>query len=555
MAARLVLLLDCPSLGKAVKPIGEKHRLVCVGLLVLTIAGHASPAFPFSSPNVPIGDPVYREIDKLAAFGLVPDILYGQRPWSRSEIARIIGKALQHRADRPEASPADRLLEKLKNDYREELVDAAILLHPLKYVEAEYTFLDSESRPIPDNGFGAVDALIEPLTAYQEGRHFPDGHQLAVETEHDLRASRYFSFYARPRLQVDATHGGDGSVTPFAQQLYGKFQFRNTELEVGRDSIEWGQGEFGGVLLSNNARPFDLIKLSNPSPAILPWIFQYLGPLRYTFFVANLGPEREFPNSFLTALKVSLKPVAFFELGIDQILVWGGEGAPGPLTPGNVVKEFFGFRPSGAGNLSNREFGFDLRLWLPWFGHAQLYLDTQIEDIELGTSSFMLTDLASYQAGLYLPRLDTEGKRTLRLEYHHGSPFFYRHAPFTTGMAMNRRLWGDELGPQGDGVSLSFSETLSPELSVSPAFQYERRDSDLLTQTEDARSENRHLVLVAARPEETRWTWKVAGSYQARKDLRMGLELAYQRIQGFNFSAVDDRNAFLGRLQVRWDLF
>ena len=43
-----------------------------------------------ASVNVSTLDPVYRTIDKLVGHGLVDDIIMGQRPFSRIEIARII---------------------------------------------------------------------------------------------------------------------------------------------------------------------------------------------------------------------------------------------------------------------------------------------------------------------------------------------------------------------------------------------------------------------------------------------------------------------------------
>ena len=517
----------------------------------------------YSTPNVPVDDPVYRDIDKLVAAGLVKDVIYGQRPWSRGEIARIIASAMQNREKMgPPVAPDDReitllmsidtLLEKMKKRFQEELAGKTFSIHPLSYVEAQYTFLDGESRPIPNNGFGSVNAVIEPLTAYQEGRHYPDGHQWSLETEHSLRATRYFSFYVRPRLEFDVTHGGDADADLFVQQLYAKFAVPHFELEVGRDSIEWGQGEQGGILLSNNARPLDMIKISNPSPTILPWLFKYLGPFRYTFFVANLGPEREFPHSFLTGLKLSIKPVSFFEMGFSQLMVFGGDGAPGPLSVGNVVGEFFGRRGGGVDiiNLTNRETGFDFRFFLPMLRNAQVYLDVQFED-DSSDRIFMLTELATYHAGIYLPRLGDSGDTSLRLEYRHGSPYFYKHSQFVTGMALNGRLLGDELGPHADGAYVTFSHEPSENLWLSYSFRFERRDGDFVTEVKDPK---RRVVTVTPQPAESRIGLSVKGIYNFKKPIALTLEFGYERIDSFNFSA-DDRNAFLGSVSVRYHLF
>lgn len=538
--------------------------------LLAVVVFSCSGLWAFSAPNVPIDHSIYRDIDKLVASGLVKDVIYGQRPWSREEIARIISVAMKNRervyplqsADKRDIAYwayIDETIERLKWDYQEELIDRgaiegkskAVFFHPLEYVHAEYTVLDSEARAIHSNGLGSVDAVVSPLTAYEEGRRYPDGHQIAVETESWLKASSYFSMYLRPRFQLDVTHGGDVSLKPFVQQLYVKFAVPHFELEVGRDSLEWGQGEFGGVLLSNNARPLDLIKISNPSPSRLPWVFKYLGHWRYTFFVANLGPEREFTYSYLTGIKLSLKPVSFFELGFSQILALGGNGAPGPLTVGNIFTEFFGERVGDpkALNLTNRQVGLDFRLFLPFLRNAQVYLDIGLEDSDGESKAYIFADLANYHAGIYIPRLDYDGRMSLRFEYLHASPHFYRHGSFSTGMALNKKLLGDELGPDADGIYATFAYDYSPNLWFSFGTQYELRDGDQLAQVFDP---DRRIVTLLDRPDESRIGFRAEALYKFKQPCDLMLEFGYDHINSFNFIEGDNRNDFLFRAGFRF---
>ncbi len=570
----LTTLVWFPALLAALKRKSPQKMktLRLATLLILLLAAPA--AWGYSTVNVPIDDPAYHDIDRLVALGLAKDVIYGQRPWSRGEIARIIAVAAKkHRDQGPILAPdegeislrieTEDLLERLEKDYREELVQLGAAdgdrktfsFHPLAYVEGGYTLLDSEARPVLSNGLGRVVASIEPLSAYREGRRYPDGHQLALETEHRLRAGRFFSFYLRPRFQFDVTHGGDAGVHPYVQQLYAKFAVPHFELLAGRDSMEWGQGEFGGILLSDNARPLDMIKVSNPSPSILPWVFRYIGPIRYTLFVANLGPEREFPHSFLTGFKVNLKPVSFFEVGLGQLVMMGGDGAPS-LSFGRATSEFFGFRGNtlGAANVANRETGFDFRFYLPFLRNTQLYWDMQFEDV-YQSKIFMFTELANHQAGLYIPRLNNEGTMALRLEYRHGSPYFYRHGTFTTGMALNGRLWGDELGPQADGAYVTFTHDPSERLRMTWNLRYERRDGDVLLELLDPDGGNRRLTVATPLPAEHRIGANIRGDYRVRPKIRLRLELGYERVLSFNFVKGDGRNGFLVGTSARFDLF
>lgn len=550
--------MPLPLLQDYDRPVLKRFILIAVVLLNLLpglAVFAASAKANFSTPNVPIDDPVYRDIDRLVGLGLAKDVLYGQRPWSRGEIARLIRRARDKFNEHPLSPEIGQLLGRLEVRFREELNQERVSIHPLSFVQAGYTFLDGEPRPIPINGLGLVNAKIEPLTAYKEGRHFPDGHQIAVETEHFLTASRYFSFYLRPRFDFDVTDDGNADLEPFVQQVYAKFGAPHFELEAGRDSLEWGQGEFGGILLSNNARPLDMVKISNPSPSILPWIFKYIGLIRYSLFVANLGPEREFPYSFLTGLKLSFKPVSYFEFGFSQLVMMGGDGAP-DLSVKRALSEFFGYRGNtkNAPNFANRETGFDIRFYFPFLRNSQLYLDVQFEDTYQDIS-YIFKELANYQVGFFIPCLDASGTTSLRLEYRHGSPYFYRHGTFITGMALNELLLGDELGPQADGAYVDVVHDLSPDLQLTGRFRYERRDGDVLQELLDPDGNNRRVVVVTPEPAEQRIGFGVQGRYFINPKIWLTLDLGYERILSFNFVKGDDRNGVVGSANVRFFLF
>ncbi len=523
----------------------------------------AGTALAQSSPNIPIDDPVYRDIDRLVSFGLAPDVIYGQRPWSRTEIARLVsGAAMKFKDLESPMTPSDNdlswrigaseLLKRLQERFHEELDEEKVFfIHPLSYVQGEYSYVDADARAIPVNGIGgAIDGMISPLTAYREGRHYPDGHQMAVETEHSARLTRFFSLYVRPRFQAEIHDNQDVSFNPFIQQLYGKFTVPHFELEAGRDSLEWGQGEFGGILLSNNARPLDMIKASNPSPSFLPWYFRYMGPIRYTVFVANMGPEREFPRSFLTGFKVSIKPAHFLEMGLSHIMNIGGEGAP-TVSFFDGVQEFFMHRAGNTQvqNLANHLFGLDFRCLMPFLRNSQVYLDVAFEDARKWT--YMLHHLANYQAGYYLPRLSQDGAISLRLEYKHGSPYYAQSGTFTSGLTLNGNLLGDALGRDGDGFYAKIFWDRSGRLQWRSEFHVELREADAIAESADHLS----LIKVTDLPTESRIGLSAGAKYRVRPDTEIDIEIGYDRVHQFNFTAGDQRNSIASRVGIRFNLF
>jgi hypothetical protein len=511
-----------------------------------------------------VDDPVYRDIDKLIAAGLVKDVIYGHRPWSRREIARIISVALKNREKiGPPIAPDDRevslriyvddILERLQERFREEPKE--FRLHPLEEVRFDYTILDSPFRTVPaNNGIGQIDAVINPLVAYREGRHFVDGHTIGLETAHSARLSKYFSLYFRPRFEVLAPNTGSSDANFIVQKLYGKFAYRNFELEIGRDSLVWGQGEHGGFLLSNNARPLDMITLGNVSPFYLPWIFKYLGPNSIRIFFAEMGPEREFPHAILSGYKWSFKPVHFFEIGLNHVVLMGGDGANGPSFF-EAIGEFTGILSAvtenkGGAAFTNRIFSVDGRITFPFLRNSVFYAEVAFDDTN-NEIDVLFEDNGLYFAGFYIPRLTPSGSVDLRLEYRHIPGVAYRHSLYTSGWTLNRRLLGDEIGPDGDGFSAKVRADLTDRLLLETEAAYERRDSDLLT-TVTSGPDVVDIAKAQDNPAEHRVRWQGDLCWQVRKDLEARFGLGYEHAHNFNFAQNQDVDNWLGTFALKW---
>ncbi|MBI4373291.1 MAG: hypothetical protein HY542_00285 [Deltaproteobacteria bacterium] len=408
-----------------------RPRQLTLFLILLTLSG---PLYGYSSPNLPVDDPVYRDIDKLIAAGLVKDVIYGQRPWSRREIARMIFVSSERRKNSPEEEEAkpvwryvDQILARLKEEFHEELVDSGRLegerkssrIHPVEKADFDYTLLDSPFRTVPrDNGLADTDAQINPLTAYRGGRHYVDGSTLGLETTHTAKLSKYLSLYARPRLETSVPNTGAAEVNLLPQNLYAKTAYERFALQAGRDSLIWGQGEHGGLLLSDNARPLDMIKLGTDSPLSLPWILKYAGPTGFQIFFAAMGPERnDYPNAILSGYKLTLKPVAFFEIAVNHVVMMGGDGANDPGF-WEALGEFTGAKGTFTGNkrqdaFTNRLFSIEGRWTLPFFRNSVFYAEVGFDDT-YSTLKVLFEDNAMYLAGIYIPRLDASGRLDLR---------------------------------------------------------------------------------------------------------------------------------------------
>ena len=95
----------------------------------------------------------------------------------------------------------------------------------------------------PANGVGSIDARQNPFLQNHGGKRLVEGTTLSLETNSWIRLTKFFAFDFAPRFQVAFENLENPQAKVFVENFYGKFLFKNVELEVGRDNILWGQSD------------------------------------------------------------------------------------------------------------------------------------------------------------------------------------------------------------------------------------------------------------------------------------------------------------------------
>ncbi|MBX7148096.1 capsule assembly Wzi family protein [bacterium] len=506
--------------------------------------------------NIPVSDPVYHDIDTLIAHGLVKKAIIGQRPWSEEQIRRMLKEAQENSealCDKFEGAKRERCDR--RKDYASELIDhlnerfrpssKPFQFHPFDSLEVNVTFLDSPWRNVlATNGVGQIDARVNPLVANQNGKHYVDGAQYSLDLTSWGGDSRYLILDSKigieslfPRNSIN----DDFNLIP--TRLYLKSGYKNFSVTIGRDEVIWGQGENGGLLLSKNARPLDMMMLTADHPFYFPWVFKYLGLFKPSLFVANLGSEDFADQPFFTGLKFTLKPASFFELGISQALIMGGKNGP-EISPGEVFGEFFASRGgflSTSGiqneNLSNRIYGFDGRINFPSsLRGASLYFEMMSDDAFF--SRFKTN--WSYLGGLYIPRIDNKGKLSARAEFRYMAPIFYRHGVFVSGYTLNKQILGDELGSDAYSVSGKLYYHPCDKTRLRASLYYQNRDNNLWLKTPSS-----EFVVTLDTAAEKRIGTRLDGDFKVSKKIALNTGLGYEHVSNFNSTSVSRHNFLL----------
>lgn len=540
----------------------------CFALLVPTLL-HA-----VSTPNVPPASPLYAQIDKLIAFGLVKSAVYGQRPWSRNEMARLTSEALKKFGEKcpPEAGPPSAgetspkacgfigdILDSLKREFRDEMIARGdqegkrknIDIHMIDTGSVEFLFTSAEFRAVPaDNGLGAIDARVNPFTTYKEGAHTVRGADFAIEADHWARLSKYASLYLRPRFTALVDYQGDGRADVTLQNAYAKFNIANFEIEAGRDAVLWGHSTEGGVLASTHVRPMDLVKISNDSPFKLPWIFRHLGYNKYTFFVSTLGPESIFKNALMYGFAASLKPASFIELGFEHQFTFGGEGAP-DIDFLDLLSEFFLYRRNGGGlnsaNDGDNRFGLNVRIQIPRLRNTTLYAEGIFEDYGKESFFHQFTQQMAFQSGVTIPLLTSNGKNSLRLQYEHIPAAYGRHGLWISGLSQNGLSRGSPYGSQSQTVSAEWGHLFSLRKRLNVRAMYTNNGNDQFTTTPSSSGGPDRVIKTVDNPQEHRFLVEGAITWPLSRRWTVEPQVGYEYAANFNFIQNDDRqNIALG---------
>ena len=522
-------------------------RVVSLALLALLL--FAANAFALSSPNIPLDSPIYAYLEKLSGAGLIRSDFRGIRPFSKAEAARLVLEAEAALKERPDVSAlasevVQRLKELLPREYglyREE--KAPFLDYNLvASSRLRYVYLDgtprSYERPVHDPGNDGVFGIgsgLRPPNPYpsialqhgtegtpflpnNEGIVYRDGHNAELRFSSEAYLGRQVSALIEPLFVY---RGSGGAAQLLLNKGYVKLGGGGLELEVGRDANWLGLGTRGAITLTDNARNFDLIKLSSPEPLSLgSW-----GMVKYSLIASRFdrtvtdGAERQ---PWFYALKLSYKPASDWEIGFNLGRQVGGPGVNNSF--GDTLRGVIG--GTSADN-SNGLAGIELRYRASWLRNTEFYGEFSGED----TAAFWPI-VESYVAGFYIPRLTDSGRDDLRFEFFKGNNILYTNGTFPEGYLYRGMPIGHSQGGATIEFYLRYSHWFSPRNILALELYRTDRGHEGRVEVNGVRQgiERKHAGTIS-------WNLPLAG------DVDLNLMYGREQISNFNLAnGVDQTN-------------
>ena len=444
-----------------------------MALLLLVIT--AAPVYAVSSVNISLERDIYADIQLWATEGLIPSELGSIKPFAASEVGNQLAAALDRcKAMKVPSASCRRIADYYAKLFSAEIAEAKSSDQP------GYTYI----KPLEVLSF-RYNYLTNPYSVYNnEGMDYGEGHNAVLQLQSHARLGKYFSMFVQPAFIYNQHFGqaenDDSRATFRLHKGYAKLTVSNVELLVGRDSLWWGPGYHGALLMSNNAHPFDMIKLSNPEPVLLPWIFSYLGPVQFNLIFSQLNDQRrgqELANPFLYGLRLGLKPHPSVELGATHLVMFGGPGRR-DMSIGEVFSTLYSnLNKDNQKTDSNQEFAADIAVTLPnlkkylyVIDGLRLYAEVGGEDI--GNPP----DRRAYLAGFALFKPFSLEQAVFRAEYAILSPYsvptaWYSHSWYP--MRYEGRVFGHHAGTDAEDIFFEWSHNIE-KFSYKIGFDRER---------------------------------------------------------------------------------
>ncbi len=493
----------------------------------------------FASVNVPLDSWIYPAMERLIGQGYIDTAFLGLRPWTRMSCAHMLiemNSKTEFHTDVP--SEIWKLKQALDTEFAPEI--ATWEGHPSESLELDSLYtrvMDIAGTPVNDSYHFGQTLINDYGRPYWQGVNNITGFSASAN---DGR----FAFYVDGEYQYAPTIPGyplsvrqviaNVDVNPLqpptpisADQFrlldtYAIMKYGGLDFSVGKQSMWWGPGEGGAMLMSDNAAPWWMLQINRLEPFNVPGLSKFVGPFEFANFFGALAGHQFPAGPYMFGQKVSFKPSQNLEFGFTRDDVFGGQGHV-PITFSsfwNAFSSFTDVTPQvkfSRNDPGARHASFDASYRLPLLGRSvTLYTDSIVHD---DVNPISAPQRAGFNPGIYFARLPGVPKLDFRAEAVYTDPptvasmgghFIYWEIIYHDLYLNDRYLMGSWIGREGKGYQAWTTYHLSPRSSIQLAVRNAKIADDFIPGGS------------------TQWDWNVSGDLWVHKNFEIKPFLQYE---------------------------
>lgn len=451
------------------------------------------------SSYLPLDSWVYPAFERLAALGLVNTAFMGTRPWSRRQCRQLLEEVDERSLLR---SSTDFQTQDLLLALRRELFDendSRFAENRSLEVESVYARVLSASGNVLNEGYH-----FGQTYAYDFGRPFRRGTNVISGSSFSASYGNLFFHFAGEFEHSPAEPGLTASeasfiaerdrvspptAAPFASvnqfkflDAYAGMNLGGWQFSFGNQSLSWGPGPGGSLLLSDNAAPFPMLRIASDEPIDMPGISKIFGPFHMEQFYGRLSGHRGLSQPWIYGQKVSFRPLRSLEFAYGRTTLIGGTGHP--LTSGSFFESLVGRVDSARNTVPG-----DSRTAVDWTWQIPKVHDRVSFYGELTSDDdpipFQNLSKAMVRPGIYFPRLPLLPKWDFHFEWtssttpgrgplqDHGA-LNYWNLDYTSGYTNSGGLLGNTVGREGITLQAWTRFWISPRRTLDISWKQSR---------------------------------------------------------------------------------
>ena len=492
-----------------------------------------------ASTYVPLDSWVYPAFEQLIGRGYIDTATLGLRPWTRMSCARLMVEMHEKVEGHGDLPPQVAQLQRyLDAEFAEEL--EALEGRAVESIQLDTLYtrtLDIAGKPLNDSYHFGQTLINDEGRPYQQGVNNITGFSaraqdgrfafyVSGEYQHSPSAPPYSLLERSVIAEVDLNPLQP--ATPFATidrfrllDTYVAMKYAGLDLSIGKQSLWWGPGEGGALLMSNNATPLWMVQIKRSSPLYIPGVSKVLGPIETDNFFGSLAQHHFPPGPYMFGQKFSCKPLRDLSLSISRTVIFAGQGHV-PLTFGSFWNSFTSFTnvPISVKFSRNdpgaRHAEFDLSWRLP---KLQRWLTFYTDSIVHDDVNALPNARAGINPGIYLSHVPKLPKLDFRVEAVYTNPpgateqggrFLYYEIVYHDLYLNDGYLMGSWIGREGTGYQAWSTYSISPQSNIQANFRYAKIAKDFIPRGS------------------TQWDATVSAMLRIRKDVQLKAFMQYE---------------------------